>query len=171
MDNYLQLIDTHTQGRRYDVTPLFADAQAFSALVEDLIHPFAEIEFDCVAGIDALGFILGTAMAFRLKKGFVPIRKGGKLPVPSDTAEFVDYTGQKKSLELRVGALQEGTRVLVVDEWIETGAQVQGAIELLEKQGSVVIGIATINIDDNACTRMLRDKYHCRSVWRDGPDP
>ena len=167
MDDYLRLIDTQTQGRRYDVTPLFADFQAFSALVEDLIRPFAKVEFDCVAGIDALGFILGAAIAVRLKKGFVPIRKGGKLPVRTDTAEFVDYTEQKKSLELRVGAIPTGTRVLVVDEWIETGAQVRAAIELLEKQGGVLIGVATINMDDNAVTRQLRNKYQCHSVWRD----
>jgi adenine phosphoribosyltransferase len=136
-------------------------------LVEDLIHPFAKVEFDCVAGIDALGFILGAAIAVRLEKGFVPIRKGGKLPVPTDRAEFVDYTEQKKSLELRIGAIRAGTRVLVVDEWIETGAQIQAAIELLEKQGGVVIGIATINMEDNAVTRLLRDKYQCHAVWRD----
>ena len=95
-----------------------------------------------MAGIDALGFILGAAIAVRLKKGFVPIRKGGKLPVQTDVARFVDYTGQEKSLELRVGAIQPRTRVLVVDEWVETGAQVRAAIELLEKQGGVVIGVA-----------------------------
>ncbi len=171
MNDYLRLIDAHTRGRRNDITPLFADFQAFSALVEDLIRPFAEIEFGCVAGIDALGFILGTAIAVRLQKGFVPIRKGGKLPVPTNTTEFVDYTAQKKSLELRVGAIQPGTRVLVVDEWVETGAQIQAAIALVEKQGGVVIGIATINMDDNPRTHMLRDKYHCHSVWRDDPDP
>jgi adenine phosphoribosyltransferase len=171
MDNYLRLIDTQTHGRRYDVTPLFADFQAFSALVEDLIHPFAEVEFDCAAGIDALGFILGAAIAVRLKKGFVPIRKGGKLPVPADVAEFVDYTGQKKSLELRIGAIQAGTRVLLVDEWVETGAQIQAAIELVEKQGGVVIGVTTTNMEDNAVTRLLRNKYHCHSVWCDGPNP
>jgi adenine phosphoribosyltransferase len=165
MDNYLRLIDRRTPGRRYDVTPIFADSQAFSALVEDLIHPFAKVEFDCVAGIDALGFILGAAIAVRLKKGFLPIRKGGKLPVLAETAEFVDYTGQKKSLELRIGAIRPGTRVLVVDEWVETGAQIQAAIELLEKQGGVVIGVATINLEDNAVTRLLRDKYQCHSVW------
>ena len=112
-------------------------------------------------------FILGAAIAVRLEKGFVPIRKGGKLPVPTDRAEFVDYTEQKKSLELRIGAIRAGTRVLVVDEWIETGAQIQAAIELLEKQGGVVIGIATINMEDNAVTRLLRDKYQCHAVWRD----
>jgi adenine phosphoribosyltransferase len=78
----------------------------------------------------------------------------------------VDYTGHEKSLELRVGAIQTGTRVLVVDEWVETGAQVQAATELLEKQGGVVVGVAAINMEDNAVTRLLRVKYQCHSVWR-----
>jgi len=61
--DYLRLIDTNTPGPRYDVTPLFADYEAFSFLVEDLLEGFIGVEFDCVVGIDALGFILGTAVA------------------------------------------------------------------------------------------------------------
>ena len=167
MTNYLQLIDTHTQGPRCDVTPLFADYKAFSSLVKDILECFAKVEFDCVAGIDALGFILGTAIALRAEKGFVPIRKGGKLPVKSDSVDFVDYTGQRKSLELRADALNPGTRVLVVDEWVETGAQVSAAAQLVERQGGIVVGIATINIDDNKVTRLLRDTYKCCAVWQD----
>ena len=167
MNDYLRLVDTQTQGRRYDVTPLFANYAAFSELVEDLIQPFTGGKVDCVAGIDALGFILGAAMAIRLKVGFIPVRKGGKLPVRCDTARFVDYTGQGKSLELRPGAVRARTRVLMVDEWVETGAQVKAAIELVEKQGGVVIGIAAINIDDNPSTRVLREKYTCHTVWRE----
>lgn len=78
--NYRDLIDTKTDGRRYDVTPLFVDHNAFTHLVSDLLHPFTGDQFDCVVGIDALGFILGTAVVVHSKKGFVPIRKGGKLP-------------------------------------------------------------------------------------------
>jgi len=95
MTSYLHLIDRDTHGPRYDVTPLFADYEAFTALVEDLSRPFDANDFDVVAGIDALGFILGTALALRFRKGFIPIRKGGKLPVEVDTCHFIDYTGQK----------------------------------------------------------------------------
>jgi len=164
MKSYLRLIDTNTLGPRYDVTPLFAEYESFSALVADLLADFAGVEFDCVAGIDALGFILGTAMAIEAQKGFVPIRKGGKLPVKSDSVSFVDYTGTRKSLELRAEAIEPGTRMLVVDEWIETGAQVGAAVELIEGQGGGVVGIATINMDDNAATHLLREKYDCRTA-------
>jgi len=168
MKGYLELIDTKTKGRRYDVTPLFGSFPAFSALVEDLAQPFTGGQVDQVAGIDALGFILGVAMAIRLEVGFIPVRKGGKLPVESDTASFVDYTGLSKLLELRRGAVRAGIHVLIVDEWVETGGQVKTAIDLLEKQGGIVMGIAAINIDDNPSTRVLREKYKCHTVWHEG---
>jgi adenine phosphoribosyltransferase len=168
MRDYLNLVDTTTEGPRYDVTPLFGDYQAFSALVDDLVENCVTVAFDCVAGIDALGFILGAAIAIRTEKGFVPLRKGGKLPVQSDSAHFVDYSGQRKSLEIRRDALQPGSRVLLVDEWVETGTQVKAAIELLEKQGAIVAAIATINVDDNDLTRSLRNGYRFVSVWDRG---
>ena len=108
MKDALRLINTQTDGPRCDVTPLFADPQAFAALVADLCAPFMEIDFDYVAGIDALGFILGTAMAMHLKKGFIPIRKGGKLPVAVSRAEFVDYSGQAEGAGAAPGEHQGG---------------------------------------------------------------
>ena len=165
MKEYLILIDTHTSGPRCDVTPLFTNPQAFAALVADLCAPFEASEIDSVAGIDALGFILGTAMAIRLGKGFIPIRKGGKLPVAVSRAEFVDYSGQPKTLELRQGSIQPGQKVLVVDEWIETGAQVEAAVRLVEEAGGAVVGIATINMDDNSRVRRLRERYMCHAIW------
>jgi adenine phosphoribosyltransferase len=164
MTSYLHLIDKNTRGPRYDVTPLFADYEAFTALVEDLSKSFDASDFDVVAGIDALGFILGTALALHFQKGFVPVRKGGKLPVEVDMCQFIDYTGHEKSLELRADAIKHGTRVLIVDEWIETGAQVKAAIQLIEGQGGVIAGIAAINIDENEATHSLLETRRCVSA-------
>lgn len=162
---YLQRIDTHTApGARYDVTPLFGDYQAFSALLDDLLQLASESHFDVVVGIDALGFILGAALALRAGVGFVPIRKGGKLPGDVDAVECVDYTGQRKTLELRRDAIPAGARALVVDEWIETGAQVSAAIQLLEARGVVVSGIATIQMDSNERTAAIAARYLCFQV-------
>jgi len=162
MKAYLRRIDTDTPGNRNDVTPLFAHPEAFDALVDDLVSSIAGTPIDLVACIDALGFILGTAVARQLGVGVLPVRKGGKLPVPADRAWFRDYTGQEKSLEIRCDILKQGLRVLIVDEWIETGAQVSAAISLIERQGAVVAGIATIHIDDGARARRLRSRY---KVW------
>jgi adenine phosphoribosyltransferase len=165
--NYLQLIDTTTTGC-YDVTPLFANYAAFAALLADLDTCFRDVDSDVVAGIDALGFILGTGLALRRGVGFVPVRKSGKLPGVVHRAELVDYAGARKTLELRDDAIRPGTRVLIVDEWIETGAQVMAAIRLIEGQGGVVVGVATIQIEVNERTRPLRERYDCRAAYN-GP--
>jgi adenine phosphoribosyltransferase len=171
MKAYMRLIDTNTSGARCDVTPLFADPIAFAQLIADLSEPFRSAAIDYVAGIDALGFVLGTAIALRLNKGFIPIRKWGKLPVAVAVVEFVDYTGEKKALELRKGILEPGDSVLVVDEWIETGAQMQAAIHLIEQEGGTVAGIATINIDNNPIAVRLCEKYRCWAIWSDVKSP
>ncbi len=161
---YLQLIDINTMGNRYDVTPLFADYEAFMALVMDLAAPFVDVDIDLVAGIDALGFVLATAVSNYLHKGILTIRKGGKLPVPTDRISFVDYSGEQKSLEIRADALNAGTKVLLVDEWIETGAQIRAAIRLIEGQNGRIAGIATINMDENKETLALREQYQCHHI-------
>jgi adenine phosphoribosyltransferase len=158
------LIDRDTSGSRCDVTPLFADPQAFSRLLDDLTRQLAGTEFDQVAAVDALGFILGTALALRTGKGLFAVRKGGKLPVRADAAEFVDYTGRSKSLELRRDAVVPGTRVLLVDDWVETGAQVRAAISLIERRGGAVAGVASINIDAEAGAALTRAGYRCFAV-------
>lgn len=165
MKEYLQLIDTNTSGPRCDVTPLFANPLAFAQLIHDLIAPFDSAAVDYVAGIDALGFILGTAMAVRLEKGFIPIRKQGKLPVAAIHREFVDYTGHTKALELGKGCIPGGARILIADEWIETGAQMQAAVDLIEQEKGIVVGIAAINIDSNPLSDRLRARYKCHAVW------
>lgn len=167
MKNYLELIDTSTLGRRYDVTPVFGNYQAFSALLDDMLELCREIEYDKVAAIDALGFILGTAIAVRSKRPLVPIRKGGKLPVEVHKASFVDYTGMEKSLEIRPDALEPTNRVLLVDEWIETAAQVKAAISLIERLGAEVAAVLSICIDDSEAVRELRESYPILALSQD----
>jgi len=167
MKSYLQRIDTRTSGNRNDVTPLFADREAFRRLADDLAEPFRDTGIEAVVAIDALGFVLGTAIAERLDVGVVAARKGGKLPVPAERVEFVDYSGEPKALEIRPDVLQEGMRVLIVDEWVETGAQVRAVIALAERLGAEVGGIATICMDRNENTAPLRERCAVHTVWED----
>jgi adenine phosphoribosyltransferase len=165
MKPYLRKVDTATAGNRYDVTPLFADAESFAQLVEDLATPFQNEQIDCVACIDALGFILGTAIACRLEVGVIPIRKGGKLPVESHGTEVQDYSGELKRLEIRKDILPVHARVLLVDEWIETGAQIKAAATLIEAQLGTIVGIVAINMDSNEQTAGIKSKYRVQTVW------
>jgi adenine phosphoribosyltransferase len=164
--DYLRLIDrSKLHYKRSDVTPIFAEPAAFAALVEDILAPFRGAGIERVVGTDALGFIVGTALALRLGVGFVPVRKGGKLPVRNERAEFRDYSGETKALELRANPWPAGTRVLLVDEWIETGTQARAAVELIERADGVVAGIAAIAFRKNEKTAPLWAKYRCHGVW------
>ena len=163
-ESYLQLIDFETSGNRCDVTPLFNDHQAFAALTADIRAAISPSTFDLVAGIDALGFILGSAVAMQAQRGFIPIRKGGKLPVETRSIRFVDYSQTEKSLEIRADLDLDGKRILLVDEWIETATQINAAISLIEGQGGIIAGIATINMDKNKATQRLKEKYRCFSA-------
>jgi adenine phosphoribosyltransferase len=163
---YLNRIYSQTEGPRCDATPLFADPRAFVALLDDFAALLDRVHFDLIAGIDALGFILGAGLALWTRKGFVPVRKGGKLPVAVHRVKFVDYSGESKAMELRRDAIDPGSRVFIVDEWIETGAQVAAA-RLIEEQGGVVAGIGTIHIDDNEMTRTRLGGYPCYQIWPD----
>lgn len=165
MKSYLKLIDRNTPGIRSDITPLFADFRALSQLVDDLVAQIGGIDVDYVACIDALGFILGTSIAHRLEVGVIPVRKEGKLPVDAHSVEFQDYTKQTRKLELSKTAFPRDSRILLVDEWSETGAQIQAAASLIEKQQGIVVGIATINMDDFEITSEIRGKYPVFTVW------
>jgi adenine phosphoribosyltransferase len=163
---YERFINKKTIGR-YDVTPLFKDPKAFSNLITDMMKPFKKERFDIIAGLDALGFIIGGAIAHKLHKSFVPVRKGGKLPGIKGTVirtSFTDYTKTKKSFEMNKGSIKKGERVLIVDEWIETGAQAKSAIKLIEKQGGVVIGIAALCAHKTPRTKILFEKYNCKAI-------
>jgi len=165
-DYYERLINKKTTGR-CDVTPLFNDPKVFGSLINDLIRPFKGVKIDKVVGLDALGFILGGAVALRAKKGFVPIRKGGKLLGVAGTllkTSFVDYSKRKKTFEMNKGSIKKGDRVLIVDEWIETGAQAFVAIRLIERQGGRVIGITVLNADRTKKTEGLFREYNLKGI-------
>lgn len=163
-DEYFELIGTDTTGR-YDVTPLFTDPAVFEELRHDLVAGVSG-EPTLVCGIEALGFILGSGVAVDLGVGFVPVRKGGKLPYTDDKLlrrEFTDYSGNSKALELRSDAVAETDRVLLIDDWIETGAQMQAASELVEQAGATVHAITVITAGQNDQTEFLFDEYDvCR---------
>lgn len=163
---YDKYINKKTSGR-CDVTPIFRHPAVFSNLISDLEKLFKNNKFDVIVGIDALGFILGGAMAHDLKKSFVPVRKGGKLLGIKGTiirTSFVDYTRTKKTLEMAKNSIHKGDKVLIVDEWIETGNQAKSAIKLIEKQGGKVIGIAAISAEKTPRTRILFEKYNCKAL-------
>ena len=126
-----------------DITPLLADARAFSAAIEALCAPFRKAGVQFVAGIEARGFIFGAAVAAKLKAGFVPIRKKGKLPRATERATYALEYGTD-CIEMHRDAVPPGAKVLLVDDLLATGGTMQAACELMEKVGADVVGIAFV---------------------------
>jgi adenine phosphoribosyltransferase len=172
VNSYLRLIDHQTLGipgmRCRDITPIFADPLAFNALITDLCCHLNANDIDVVVGLEALGFILATAVANRLGKGLVPIRKAGKLPVRTDRLELPVVRAQPRTLELRIGALEAGTRVLLVDDWIKSGTQIAGAIQLIEGQHARIAGVMSLNVEVNRVTQPLFEHYRFHTIMRNG---
>lgn len=170
---YLPLMAPNTKGPKFawlDPTSIYINGEAFHALLDDLCEPYAPEEVDVVAGLDAMGFVLAAGIATRLGKGMLPIRKAGKLCVDTDAVTFTNYSGRTQDMEMRAPAFAPGTRVLLVDQWVETGGTMEGAIGLVEGQGGRVAGIAAIAIEENPRTDGYREKYNCIAAVTPGSE-
>ena len=124
-----------------DVTPLLASAEAFAAAVRAMAEPFRQRPPDKVLGIEARGFLFGTALARELNVGIVPARKPGKLPRKTERMSYGLEYG-KDSLEVHADAFGSGERVLVVDDVLATGGTAKAAADLAERLGARVVGIS-----------------------------
>ncbi|MEM7224309.1 MAG: phosphoribosyltransferase family protein [Pseudomonadota bacterium] len=164
---YLRIMSPNTKGPKFawlDPTSIYINGAAFRDLLDDLQADLEGVEVHVVAGLDAMGFVLGAALSTRLGVGFLPIRKAGKLCVDTDKATFTNYSGRTQDMEMRLPAFAPGTRVLLVDQWIETGGTMQGAIQLVTAQQGIVAGLVAIAIEDNDTTRNFRARYPCVSA-------
>jgi len=164
---YLSIMSPNTKGGKFawlDPTSIYINASAFQDLLDDLVADLAGVEFDVVAGLDAMGFVLGAGLATRRNVGFIPIRKAGKLCVDTDSVEFGNYSGRVQNMEMRTPAFTPGTRVLLADQWVETGGTMDGAIRLVERQQGIVAGLVAIAIEENERTLEYRNQYPCVSA-------
>ena len=170
---YLDIMSPNTKGEKFawlDPTSIYINGAAFMPLPDDLTAELEGVECDVVAGLDAMGFVLGAALATRIGVGFLPIRKAGKLCVDTDAVSFTNYSGRTQDMEMRTPAFASGTRVLLVDQWVETGGTMDGAIRLVERQGGIVAGIATIAMEDNERTAGYRTRFPVITAVQPGTD-
>ena len=166
---YLDIMSPNTKGENFawlDPTSIYINGEAFHDLLDDLVSDLANVKCDVVAGVDAMGFVLGTALATRLNLGFLPIRKAGKLCVDTDSVTFSNYSGRTQNMEVRTPAFSEGTRVLLVDQWIETGGTMEGAIRLVKRQRGIVAGLVAIAMESNNKTDEYRECFPCITAVR-----
>ena len=126
-----------------DITTLLKRGDAFHAVVEQFARIYRGPPVDKLAAIESRGFIVGAALAYALKVGFVPIRKQGKLPAENFGQDYALEYGADR-LEIHRDAVQRGERVLLVDDLIATGGTAEAALKLIGLAGGVVVGCAFI---------------------------
>ena len=126
-----------------DVTTLFADPRGFRMAVDQMLHPYMGLEIDKVVGLEARGFILGGAIAHQLAKGFVPVRKKGKLPGTTISQDYKLEYGEA-IVEIHDDALLPGEKVLVVDDLLATGGTASAGIKLIKRLGGEIVSCAFI---------------------------
>jgi adenine phosphoribosyltransferase len=126
-----------------DITPLLADENAFSSVIDLIVVHYGRGNIDKVVGIEARGFILASPVAYHFGAGFVPVRKEGKLPWSSEREEYQLEYGTAV-LEIHKDSIDPGDRVLIVDDVLATGGTARATARLVERLGGKVVGIACL---------------------------
>ena len=124
-----------------DITTLLNDPVAFSKTIDLLGDRYTEKKIDAVVGIEARGFIIGSALAYKLGAGFIPIRKPGKLPYKTHSMTYELEYGTDQ-LEIHQDAIKPGQRVLIVDDLLATGGTIKAAADLVAKLNAEILEIA-----------------------------
>jgi adenine phosphoribosyltransferase len=143
-----------------DITTLIKDAVGFRLVIDTLTQRYikGDIEFDIIVGIESRGFIIGGALAYTLGKGFVPVRKKGKLPAETVSHEYELEYGTD-TIEIHKDAIKKGARVLLIDDLLATGGTAVASAALIEKLGGKVMEMAFIvNLPDVGGAKKLTEK-------------
>ncbi len=121
-----------------DITTLLADGEAYKEAVNRCVELLDGLEFDLVIGPEARGFIFAAPVAYATGKGFVPVRKPGKLPFETLSYEY-DLEYGTDILEMHMDAIRPGNRVVIVDDLLATGGTVRAVADMVEKLGGIVV--------------------------------
>lgn len=123
-----------------DVTSVLQDPDGLKLSIDEMIKLLDGVEFDLIAGAESRGFIFGVPIAYELGKAFVPVRKAGKLPCETVSAEYELEYGTA-CIEIHKDAIKPGQKVVIVDDLIATGGTIQAAAKLIEQLGGEVVKI------------------------------
>lgn len=126
-----------------DITPLLRDGAAFRALIDAFAERYATENIDAIAGVDARGFIIGAALAYRLGCGFIPVRKAGKLPFTTMCESYALEYGEA-TVEVHTDAAEAGEHVLLIDDLLATGGTLIAAARLMHRLGARIVEAAVV---------------------------
>jgi len=123
-----------------DVTSVLQDPDGLKLSIDEMIKLLDGVDFDVIAGAESRGFIFGVPVAYEMGKAFVPVRKKGKLPCETVSAEYALEYGTA-CIEIHKDAIKPGQKVVVVDDLIATGGTIEAAIKLIEQLGGEVVKV------------------------------
>ena len=126
-----------------DITTVLQNADGLKLAVDSMQELIKDLDFDVVAGAESRGFIFGTSIAYNLHKPLVLIRKKGKLPAETVSAEY-DLEYGKAVIEMHKDSVKPGQKVLIVDDLIATGGTIEAAIRLIESLGGQIAGVLVL---------------------------
>ena len=126
-----------------DVTSILQDADGLHMAVDSLIDMVKDLDYDLVIGPESRGFIFGVPVAYAQHKGFVPVRKKGKLPCETIAMEYDLEYGQA-TIEMHKDAIRPGQKVIIVDDLIATGGTTEAIVKLIEQLGGQVVKICFV---------------------------
>lgn len=126
-----------------DITSLIQDPDGLKDSIDGLIQSLRTVDCDMVLGLESRGFIFGTAIAYQLHKGFVPVRKKGKLPRETVSMKYALEYGEAE-IEIHKDAIRPGDKVVIVDDLIATGGTLEAACKLVESLGGEVVKISVV---------------------------
>lgn len=121
-----------------DITPILSDGTLFRASIDAFLEQCRGKEVDKIVGIDARGFLFGSAVAYELRVGFVPLRKKGRLPYKTESAKYSLEYGEAE-MELHVDAIERGERIVLIDDLLATGGTAASAAALITKVGGNLV--------------------------------
>jgi adenine phosphoribosyltransferase len=146
-----------------DITPILQDPAGFREAIEALSSLFDPASYEVIVGLESRGFVFGAPVAYALGRGFVPIRKAGKLPADKISVEYTLEYGSNV-IEMHADGLAHGQRALIVDDLLATGGTCRAAIELVERAGGHVAGAAFLVELDFLNGRQRLGGHEARSV-------
>ena len=121
-----------------DITPILSNGKLFRASIDLFLEQCRGQEIDKIVGIDARGFLFGSAVAYELGVGFVPLRKKGRLPYKTESAKYSLEYGEAE-MELHIDAIEPGEKIVLIDDLLATGGTSASAATLIKKVGGVLL--------------------------------
>lgn len=146
-----------------DITSILKDPNALTLAIDSLKERLKDVDFDYIIGPESRGFIFGVPLAYSMKKGFIPVRKKGKLPLETISIKY-DLEYGSSELEIHRDDIKKGQRVVIVDDLIATGGTIEAIVKLLESRGVEIVKICFVMELAGLQGRKKLEKYDINSL-------